>query len=631
MKRVENVQQMSAMARLNELVQLSRTGRFAELERSAAELARKHPDFGHAWSFMGIAQLAMGTDALFAMENAAALLPADPTINLNLALALIAHGELQRAEHHCRVAIALRPDYAKAHMNLGAILLDLGRVEGAIESCEKALALQPDYLAALTNLSAALSSANRKLDSIAVARRALALSPDDSAAHLNLGQRLEDLGMVEEAEEHIRRALEIDPGNLVGQSWRQFLCSYHPGHSGIDLLAQARRIGQLFTDAARPWQDWPNDPDPGRCLKLGFVSPDFRRQSVGLFVENVFAALHDMMGERIELHAYHVDAFASDDNTARMKSYCAGWTHVNHMSDSALAEKVRQDGIDILFDLSGHTGCNRLPMFAWKPAPVQVSWIGYLGTTGLPAMDYLIADECTLTVSEEAHFSEKILRMPETYLCFRPPEEECAVGELPAARNGYVTFGSFNNPRKVSDEVLETWAEVLAAVPDSRLLCKYGGFSDETLRGRFTSFFVKRGIDEARLEFMGRVPHSEHLPTYNRVDIALDPFPYPGVTTSVEALWMGVPVVTLAGESFISRQGAGLLKLAGLPEWAACSREEYVAKAVEFAARLDHLAQIRGRLRETLQSTALLDSRRFAVQFESLVRGIWRTWCDGAR
>lgn len=622
---------MAAMARLNELVLLSRTGRFNELEKAAEKLAKQYPDFGHAWNFMGIAQLAMGSDALAALEKAAALLPADPTVNLNLALALIAHGERVRAEHYCRVAIALRPDYAKAHMNLGAILLDLGRMEEAIESSEKALALQPDYLAALTNLSAALGKVNRKMDSIRVARQALTISPDNAAAHLNLGQRLEDLGMVEEAEAHIRRALEIEPANLVGQSWLQFLCSYHPGHSGLDLLAQARRIGQLFTDAARPWQSWPNDPDPSRRLRLGFVSPDFRRQSVGLFVENVFAALHDMMGERIELHGYHVDAFPADDNTARIKSCCAGWTNVNHMSDSALAEQIRQDGIDILFDLSGHTGCNRLPMFAWKPAPVQVSWIGYLGTTGLPGMDYLIADECTLPASEEAHFSEKILRMPETYLCFRPPEEDCAIGELPAIRNGHVTFGSFNNPRKVSDEVLETWAEVLAAVPGSRLLCKYGGFSDESLRARFTSFFVKRGIAEDRLEFMGRVPHSEHLPTYNRVDIALDPFPYPGVTTSVEALWMGVPVLTLAGDSFISRQGAGLLQQAGLPEWAARSRQEYVAKAVGFAASLERLAQIRGSLRGTLQSTALLDSRRFAVQFESLVRGIWQTWCDSAR
>lgn len=630
MKRVENVQQASLMRKLNELVQLSQNSRFADLEKAALAFVRERPDFGHAWNFMGIAQLAMGADSRLAMENAAALLPADPMVNLNLALALIKHGELSRAEHHCRVAIALRPDYAKAHMNLGAILLDMGRVDAAIESSQKALELQPDYLAALTNLSEAFSRGNRKLDAIDAARKALALSPDDSAAHLNLGQRLEDVGMVEEAEALIRRALEIDPANLVGQSWRQFLCSYHPKHSGLDLLEQARRIGQLFADKARPWQSWPNDRDPERRLKLGFVSPDFRRQSVGLFIENVFASLHDMMDDRVALYGYHVDAFASDENTARIKSYCAGWSRVNSMSDEELAEQVRLDGIDILFDLSGHTGCNRLPMFAWKPAPVQMTWIGYLGTTGMTAMDYLIADECTLPASEEVHFSENILRMPETYLCFRPPEDECEVGVLPATQNGFVTFGSFNNPRKVSDEVLETWAEVLAAVPDSRLLCKYGGFSDETLRARFTGFFVKRGIAEERLEFMGRVPHSEHLPTYNRVDIALDPFPYPGVTTSVEALWMGVPVLTLAGESFISRQGAGLLKQAGLPEWAASSRQEYVAKAVQFAADVERLALIRSGLRENLLSSPLLDSRRFAVQFEDLVRGAWRDWCASA-
>jgi predicted O-linked N-acetylglucosamine transferase (SPINDLY family) len=288
------------------------------------------------------------------------------------------------------------------------------------------------------------------------------------------------------------------------------------------------------------------------------------------------------------------------------------------ISDEIVCDKIRDDGIDILIDLSGHTLNGRLPLFAWKPSPVQVSWLGYFATTGVAAIDYLIADPWTLPVSQENNFTEKIVRLPETRLCFTPPDADVDVSPLPALDRGYVTFGCFNNLTKMNDQVVTLWSRVLKAVPNSRLFL---------MSHQLNAEFVANGIDDNRLVLRGFSPRAEYLAAYGQVDIALDPFPYCGGTTTVEALWMGVPVLTLAGEHFLSRQGVGLLMNSGLAEWVATDYEDYVSRAILHASDLRQLTLLRSGLRKQVLASPIFDSPRFACHFEAALRDMWRNWC----
>jgi predicted O-linked N-acetylglucosamine transferase (SPINDLY family) len=297
------------------------------------------------------------------------------------------------------------------------------------------------------------------------------------------------------------------------------------------------------------------------------------------------------------------------------------------LSDEQAAQNIQTDGIDILIDLSGHTAHNRLPMFAWKPAPVQVSWLGYFATTGVPTMDYLLADPWTLPASEESSFTEKIWRLPQTRLCFTPPRSDIVVSPLPALSNGYVTFGCFNNLTKMNDAVVTLWAQILNAVPASRLFLKARQIKQASARQETIDRFAAHGIETSRLILEDYVPRENYLAAYHRVDMALDPFPYPGGTTTAEALWMGVPVLTLAGERFLSRQGVGLMMNAGLPEWVAADSSDYLARAVAHAGDLQKLAALRTGLRPQVLSSPIFDAPLFAGHFETALRGMWHAWC----
>jgi protein O-GlcNAc transferase len=317
----------------------------------------------------------------------------------------------------------------------------------------------------------------------------------------------------------------------------------------------------------------------------------------------------------------------ADEVSARIQAQCHVWRQVHALDDEALARQIREDRIDILIDLAGHTDKNRVPAFAWKPAPVQATWLGYLGTTGVAAIDYLIADDWTLPPEFEPHFTENIWRLPRSYLCFTPPAEDCAIGPLPALANGYVTFGSFNNLIKVGPDVVSLWSRVLHAVPQSRLLLKTTQFIEASVRQDVAQQFARHGITSSRLMLEPPVPRADYLKPYNRVDIALDPFPYPGITTSVECLWMGVPFVTLAGKTFMARQGIGLLNNAGLPDWIAADEDDYVKLAARRAGDLHSLQQLRQELRARVFASPIFDAQSFAQNFESAMRGMWRAWC----
>lgn len=631
--------------------------------RRAVELK---PDYAQGYYNLGIALKELGQldDAVACYKRATSLMPGFVVAHYNLGLAL---NELERHEEavaSLRSALMLKPDYteaycslgaalgslgrfdealgasqralslcpdmAEAHNNMGNVLKEAGHDDKALESYERALKLKPDFADARISLGSVLKKLQRYDDAITMYRQVLERQPDHADAHLELAGVLKDLGRLEEAQSHFRRALDIKPDYVAALSNWLMTSNYLAGYPADELLTQAQAYGELVEGRARPWTEWHNTPDPERTIRVGLVSGDMRQHPVGYFLAGVLPALASSAAGRIELYGYATQPQIRADALAdAFKACCKGWRHVLVMSDKALAEQIRADGIDILIDLSGHTAHDRLPMFAWKPAPVQVSWLGYFATTGVEAIDYLIADPWTLPEALASQFTEKIWRLPETRLCFTAPQDDVTVSALPAVSQGHITFGCFNNLTKMNDEVVALWASVLQAVPGSKLLLKATQLGDEAVCRSVYTRFASHGIAQERLLLEGPDARADYLAAYHRVDIALDPFPFTGGTTSAESLWMGVPVLTLAGDRMIARQGVGLMVNAGLPDWVAADKADYVAKAAGHAADVAALVALRGGLRQQVLASPLFDAGRFAQHFEAALRGMWGQWCEG--
>ena len=400
----------------------------------------------------------------------------------------------RRCNSGCRAALAIKPDLIDASCNLSSALVDIGQFEVAAECCRKALKFAPDH----------------------------------AGIHNNLGLALTGLGCLIEAIASYRRALEIKPAYPEAHSNLLFTYNFLSAQSGIVALSEARRFGDLAARNAHPFTNWSNTPEIGRRLRVGLLSGDLRSHPVGFFVESILAALAANASGQLQMMVYSTN-FLTDGVTEQIKATCHGWRCVAGLTDRSLAQLIRDDGIDILIDLSGHTAYNRLPMFAWKPAPVQVSWLGYFATTGVAAMDYLIADPWTLPQSEESNFTEKIWRMPETRLCFTAPDVDTQVAASPALANGYITFGCFNNLAKMNDAVVALWARILVAMPDSRLLLKAKQLGEASVRARTFERFAAQGIAADRLVLDSYSAREHYLKAYRQIDIALDPFPFTGV------------------------------------------------------------------------------------------------------
>ena len=586
------------------------------------QLAMAHFGLGNALQVLG-----QHEDAVTSYHR---LLQRNPDFALahgNLGNALQALGRHEEAVASYRRVLQIAPDLAKAHFDLGNALHSLAHFREAIASYREALRLDPNHVDAYCRLGNLLVEDGHFDEAFAYYRRALELQPENADVHSHMGYAFRRLGQMEKAIASYRSALEFEPDSALALRNLLFLENSLASQPAEALLAKARQFGELAARQARPLVTWANPAAFDRVLRVGLVSGDFREHAVGHFLENALAALIARPTCRVELHAYSNSAYF-DSVSARIKASCSAWALVAHLTDEALAQRIRDDGIDILIDLAGYTALNRLQVFAWKPAPIQITWLGYLATTGVEAIDYLIADAWTLPETEEIFFTEKIWRLPESYLCFTPPVETTEVGSLPALNNGYVTFGSFNNLTKMNDAVVALWARVLTAVPNSRLLLKSKQFAASSVRQSVVERFARHGVDGGRLLLEGLVPRADYLKPFQRMDIALDPFPYPGITTSVETLWMGVPLVTMAGKSFLSRQGVGLLMNAGLADWIATDADDYVARAVIHAGDLPRLAALRNELRQQVLASPIFNAPRFAGHFEAALRDMWRRWCE---
>ncbi len=354
-------------------------------------------------------------------------------------------------------------------------------------------------------------------------------------------------------------------------------------------------------------------------LRLGFVSADLGRHPVGNFVVK---ALENLRQHSVETFCYS-DRIVKDDMTRRIQSAATLWRDVHGTSDEQLAMQIREDRVDILIDLAGHTAHNRLLVFARKPAPIQITWIGYEGTTGLSAMDYLIADRQLIPTGSERYYHEKLLFLPDGYLCYEPPDVAPPVGPLPLIKNGYPTFGSFNNLAKITPQVIDVWSKILRRLKTARLMLKYRGLGDPRVKQRFLDAFAAQGIELERLDLLPPSSYGDYLATYHQVDVALDPFPFTGGATTCEALWMAVPVITYPGETFANRHSLSHLANVGLTETTATNLDEYVELAIAWASDIPRLAALRASLRERMAASPLCDGTRFAAHFVSMLQNIW--------
>ena len=644
-----------AQAEIAHLVSLFNQRHFAEAEAFARNLTGRFPRFGFGWKVLGAVLKTVGCaeDSVEPMQKAAELLQNDPQAQTNLGVTLKELGRLKEAELCYLRAIRIKPDYAEAHNSLGNICKELGRFIEAVASYRLALKVNPDYPEALASLGALLNDIGRFKEAescymrlleifpdSSVAHfhlgnilkrlvrlkdaeecfcRAIELKPDFAAAHNNLGNVYEELDRLEDAVLCYRRALEIEPDMALAQSNVIFCLNYMSVHTPLFLLTEAKNFGQLVSrNAQKRFTTWQCSPRPER-LRVGLVSADLRNHPVGFFLEGVLARL---ASSNIEFIAYS-NATNDDELTARLKQLFSEWKSLVGVSDETAADIIHKDGINILMDISGHSENNRLPIFAWKPAPVQVSWLGYPATTGVLEIDYLLADRALVPKGGEMHFTEKLWYLPDIRICLSPPFPCPDVSELPALKAGYVTFGCFQNLSKIGDNVLELWSTVLAALPGSRVRFQSRQLDNKETAEQFLRRLQSCGIDPARVSLFGASSREEYLAAHAEVDIIFDTFPYTGCTTTAESLWMGVPSLSLAGNSMISRQGVSLLGAVGLSDWVAADEADYFTKAVAFAADLPGLAALRKGLRQQAMASPLFDAARFARNFEDALWGMW--------
>lgn len=534
---------------------------------------------------------------------------------------LDAESRTEEAMQHYLEAIRLAPRLARAHLNHGNSLLAKGDVKSALEAYEKAIKHKPDYSSAYYNIGNVLLGSGQFDNGVIYLRRALEIEPALFEAHYDLGCAQQKHGQFEEAVASFRRTLEINPHYAEAHSHLLYALNFIASLTPSYCLEQAREYGRMVAGkAATCFSTWQCAAQPER-LRVGLVSGDLRIHSVGYFLEGLLSQIDSA---RIELIAYPTCCI-DDELTARIRPNFSAWKSLFDKSDETAARLIHADGVHILLDLSGHTGHNRLPVFAWKPAPIQATWLGLPFTTGVAEIDYVIGDLHAIPPEHEHHFSEAVWRLPNSYLCFTAPSNAINVSLLPALVAGYVTFGSFNNLSKMNDTVVKLWARILLSVPKSRLFLKADQLNDAGICEQTRRRFAFCGIASDRLLLNGALASRDgHLAAYNNIDIALDTFPYPGVTTSVEALWMGVPVLSLQGDRFLSRTSASIAHNAGLPGWVAADEDDYVAKAVAFASDLECLAALRANLRQQVLASPMFDSPRFARSFEDALWGMWQ-------
>jgi predicted O-linked N-acetylglucosamine transferase (SPINDLY family) len=614
--------------RFEEAVSLHTAGELAAAERAYLALLAASPD--HVRALNNLAQLwsASGrlADAVTLLGRALALAPGHVNAHCGLGVALHRLGRLEEAAAALEEALALDPDHLPALNNLAMVLTALKRPERALALFQKALRVDPGCGPALQNLGVLLAEAGQLSAAVSCYRKALGLDPRHAPTHGNLANALCKQGLGAEALVHLGKAIELAPGDAALHSNLLLTLHYVDGPTPAALHREHLRWARLRGADRVPARAYRQSRDPDRRLRVGYVSPDLRAHAVAFFLEPILDA-HDR--ERFALCAY-AEVPLADAVTARLRGRFDRWCDTVGLTDACLVDRIVADEIDVLVDLAGHTSHNRLLVFAQAPAPVALSYLGYPDTTAVAAIGYRLTDALADPPGGELPGGEALLRIDGGMHCFRPSADAPEPAPPPRLRNGHLTFGSFHNTAKVGPGCVQRWAKVLAAVPRSRLLLKFPTLADADCAARYRGWFARAGVDPARIEVQGgQFGHREHLAAHGEVDVVLDAFPYHGTTTTCEALWMGVPVLTRAGETHASRVGSSLLAQVGLGDWVARSDEQLVELAVGLDGEPEgqRLAELRTTLRSRMAASPLCDGRRVAAAIEACFRMAWRRFC----
>ncbi|MDD9904932.1 MAG: tetratricopeptide repeat protein [Rhodospirillaceae bacterium] len=578
------------------------------------------PQAGVVWNEYGVALATTGAtrEAETALRKALSLAPDIPQIHNNYGNVLRGRAAYREAIACYQAALDRRPDYLEARGNMGVALQEAGDSAAAIECFESVLENAPEDGATWTHLGAALATEGRLVDAEAAHRKAIALLPGSPDPHNNLGIVLKDQGRLVEARDAYQAALERDPADSGLHSNLLMCLCYDPAVTAEETIELHRDWAARYAPLADVEPFHIDDKGP---LRVGYLSPDFREHSVAYFVDSIFANHNSAC---VSLYAYN-DAADSDETTARLRASTAHWRDVYTDDTETLYRRIRDDGIQVLIDLAGHTANNRLPVFARRAAPVQVTWLGYGMTTGLPQMDYLLSDDWVDPPGPADDWcTEEICRLPSGFMCYTPPRDT----PLPEPKTGRpLTFGSFNNLSKVNEDVVALWARLLQAVPDSELLLKSRQLADPSICDRLRSQFAASGIAPNRIRFTGRTAsRAEHYALYGAVDVALDTFPYNGATTTCEALWMGTPVVALTGDRHVGRFGLTFLTRAGFPEWVGDTPDAFVSIAAALARDRPDAETVR----RTVAGSLLVDGAAAARDLETAYARMWQRWKEAA-
>jgi predicted O-linked N-acetylglucosamine transferase (SPINDLY family) len=596
-------------------------GRLAQAEPLYRQLLALNPHHPEALHFLGLlaAQVGRRDIALDLLRRAIAARPDYADAYSNLGNVLKDEGRLPEALAAQRQAVALDPTRAEAHYNLGVALAASGHVDEAIAAYRQALALKPHSAETHFNLGVAFAGRDQFDEAAAAYRQALALRPDLPEPYNNLGNALKDLGQLDDALATFRQALAVNPNLMVAHHNLLYALHFHPAYDAAAITAELRRWHDRFAaPLQQSIQPHANTRDPQRQLRIGYVSPDFYSQAESFFTIPLLEH-HDH--SQFEIHCYS-SARKTDELTNRIRAAANHWHDVRRDSDEALARRIRADRIDILVDLTMHMADNRALLFARKPAPVQICWLAYPGSTGMAAMDYRLTDpHLDSPDADTAGFPEQPLRLPDSWVVYDPL---CDIPPRPAEQSGPLTFGSFNMQVKFNDPLLQLWARLLQNIPQSRLVLM---IRTPAFRRHILDIMQSAGIAPNRLSFIHPMFRPNYLRAYDQIDIALDPLPYNGITTTCDALYMGVPVLTLVGQTACGRAGKSILSCLDLHHWITHTPEEFLQRAADIAANIPALVQLRSTLRQRMQQSPLMDAPRFARHVESAYRQAWHTWC----
>jgi predicted O-linked N-acetylglucosamine transferase (SPINDLY family) len=601
-------------------------GQLAEAQALYEQVIAADPEDADAMQLLAMIHVHQGRrdEGLKLLQQALAIDPLAPECHFNLGRVLAAMDRHETAIVSLRKALSLQPDLIDAYLYLGLSLRSTNQLAQAEAAFRQALAIKPDYVEALNNLAIVQRAQGRLEDAIATYRQAASLRSDIAAIHYNLGNALQATGRIDQAAAAYRESLKLrrdDPrlhSNLLLSM--HFSPDSDPKEIFEEHLEWNHRHAEPLAGEIRPHA---NDRSETRLLRVGYVSPDFREHALPFFIEGLLAH-HDPAA--VEIFCY-ADISRPDSVTRRLEARVPNWRNITGKSDSDVAEMIRADRIDILVDLAGHMADNRLLVFARKPAPIQVSALGYPDTTGLTAIDYRISDaHLDPSGTTEQFYSETLQRLPRTFACYTPAVDSPEVSALPAASRGFITFGSFNSLVKLHPALLETWADILNQLPRSQMIIAAHGLQNVAAQNYFAEIFQKKGIGRGRLRFFGNQPLGEYLALHREIDLALDSFPINGHTVNCHAIWMGVPVITLAGVTCCQRLCSSVLSNLDLKRFVARTRAEYVKIAVEAASDLNRLAELRAGLRQRMRQSPIMDAAGYARDVEAAYRQMWRNW-----